>query len=279
MDNSARTQSAAQTQETLIDARDIGVFKSGKWLVKEVSMSVRRGEILTLIGPNGAGKSTLVRTLLGLLPTDQGTIFRKPQLRIGYVPQALSVDEVLPLTVKRLLTLTGPFAIQDIETALAEVGIGHLLHAQLKRLSGGEFQRALLARAIIRKPDLLVLDEPLRGVDFSGQIELYGHIRSIRDRLGCGILLVSHDLHLVMAETDKVICLNGHVCCSGTPEAVSGNPEYLQLFGPRATEALAIYHHDHDHAHGPDGCIVPLTPDAPPAPTDADASAEATNGV
>jgi zinc transport system ATP-binding protein len=192
------------------------------------------------------------------LPLDHGTIIRRPGLRAGYVPQRFSIDKILPLDVKRLMTLTEAHTASEIENALDATGIGGLIDAPVDRLSGGEIQRALLARAILREPDLLVLDEPVQGVDFAGQIDMFEHIRSVRDRLSCGVLLVSHDLHLVMAETDRVVCLNGHVCCSGTPQSVSKSSEYLQLFGPRAVQALAVYHHDHDHAHGPDGGVVPL---------------------
>ena len=177
---------------------------------------------------------------------------------MGYVPQRFVVDWTLPLTVGRLMTLTGNHSRSDVDAALAEVGIGHLIDNAVQTLSGGELQRALLARALVRKPDLLVLDEPVQGVDFSGEIALYGLIRDIRDRLDCGVLLISHDLHIVMAETDTVVCLNGHVCCSGTPKVVAEDPEYRKLFGPKAAEAFAVYRHEHDHTHDHDGSVVPL---------------------
>lgn len=240
----------------LVSLENAGIRRGGRWLVRGVSFSVRRGEIVTLIGPNGSGKSTSARMVTGILRPDEGEVLRMPGLRIGYVPQKLSIDWTMPLTVRRLMTLTGPLADRDIAAALESTGMAHMEQAEVRHLSGGEFQRALLARAIARKPDLLVLDEPVQGVDFSGEIALYDLIRSVRDNTGCGILLISHDLHLVMAETDTVICLNGHVCCRGTPQAVSRSPEYMRLFGSAAARTLAVYSHHHDHTHLPDGRVM-----------------------
>jgi zinc transport system ATP-binding protein len=242
----------------LARTRDLGVLRGGRWLVRNVDLVVRRGEIVTLVGPNGSGKSTCVKAILGLLRADEGTAATAPGLRIGYVPQQLMIDRTMPMTVRRLMTLTGHHTDAQVMQALEAVGIARYAASPVQQLSGGEFQRALLARAIIREPDLLVLDEPVQGVDFSGEIELYELIRDIRARLGCGILLISHDLHIVMAQTDIVVCLNGHVCCSGTPRTVAESPEYARLFGPRAAQTLAVYRHEHDHVHDPDGAIVPL---------------------
>ncbi|MCG6113905.1 MAG: metal ABC transporter ATP-binding protein [Mesorhizobium sp.] len=249
-----RTESLAP--DTLVSLAGAGVRRGGRWLVRGIDLDVRRGEIVTLIGPNGSGKSTTARTAIGVLKADEGTVRRQAGLRVGYVPQKLSIDWTLPLTVERLMTLTGPLPKAEIAEALEAVGIAHLAKAEVQHLSGGEFQRALLARVMARKPDLLVLDEPVQGVDFSGEVALYQLIRDIRDRTGCGILLISHDLHVVMAETDTVLCLNGHVCCRGTPEAVVADPEYLRLFGARAAETLAIYRHRHDHTHLADGRVL-----------------------
>jgi zinc transport system ATP-binding protein len=182
---------------------------------------------------------------------------------IGYVPQRLQLDPVMPLTVERFLTIGLTASASALDGALAEVRATHLRRAPMHELSGGEFQRALLARALLRRPDLLILDEPGQGLDFSGQIELYALIEQIRDRRGCGVLLVSHDLHIVMAATDRVVCLNRHVCCSGQPEAVSRHPEYMALFGPRAAASLAVYSHEHDHAHDLAGEVVPQDASAP----------------
>ncbi|MBD8689320.1 MULTISPECIES: zinc ABC transporter ATP-binding protein ZnuC [unclassified Rhizobium] len=239
----------------LVSLSNAGIQRSGRWLVRGVDFSVRRGEIVTLIGPNGSGKSTTAKMATGVLKPDEGQVSRIAGLRVGYVPQKLSVDWTMPLTVRRLMTLTGQLPAGEIDAALASTGVAHLAKAEVQHLSGGEFQRALLARAIARKPDLLVLDEPVQGVDFSGEIALYDLIKTIRNSTGCGILLISHDLHLVMAETDSVICLNGHVCCRGTPKAVSQSPEYMRLFGGAAGRGLAVYSHDHDHTHLPDGRV------------------------
>ncbi len=232
-----------------------GIRRAGQWLVRNVDLEVAPGEIVTLIGPNGSGKSTTAKLAIGLLKPDEGTSSRKPGLTIGYVPQKLNIDRTLPLTVRRLLTLGAPHSTAAIDDALAAVGIAGLVDAQVQNLSGGEFQRALMARAMIGKPDILVLDEPVQGVDFAGEIALYDLISEIRDTTGCGVLLISHDLHMVMAATDTVICLNGHVCCTGTPDVVAADPEYVRLFGQRASETLAVYRHQHDHVHLPDGRV------------------------
>jgi zinc transport system ATP-binding protein len=239
----------------LIDMRGVGVRRSGRWLVRGVGVTVSPGEIVTMIGPNGSGKSTTAKAAIGVIRLNEGEVRRRPDLKIGYVPQKLSIDWTLPLTVGRLMTLTGSFGKAEIAAALDAVGIAHLANASVQHLSGGEFQRALLARAIVRQPDLLILDEPVQGVDFSGEIALYDLIKEIRDRTGCGILLISHDLHVVMAETDTVVCLNGHVCCRGTPQAVAQSQAYLSLFGQRAAATLAVYSHHHDHTHLPDGRV------------------------
>jgi zinc transport system ATP-binding protein len=239
----------------LVSLTGAGVYRNGRWLVRGVDFSVRPGEIVTLIGPNGSGKSTSAKMAIGVIKADEGRVERKAGLRVGYVPQRLSVDWTMPLTVRRLMTLTAPLSAQEVTAALEAVGISHLAGAEVQHLSGGEFQRALLARAMARKPDILVLDEPVQGVDFSGEIALYDLITSIRNSTGCGILLISHDLHVVMAETDTVICLNGHVCCRGTPAAVSQSPEYMRLFGAKAAQTLAVYSHHHDHTHLPDGRV------------------------
>lgn len=243
-----------QTQ-LLVTLQNAGLNRGGRWLVRGIDLSVRRGEVVTLIGPNGAGKSTTAKIALGLETPDEGSAQRTSGLKIGYVPQKLSIDWTLPLTVRRFMSLTERVSNTDIREALDDVGIAHLADAEIRHLSGGEFQRALLARAITRKPDLLVLDEPVQGVDFGGEIALYDLISEIRSTLGCGILMISHDLHVVMAGTDSVVCLNGHICCQGHPHAVAKSPEYRELFGGRAATALAVYEHAHDHTHLPDGSV------------------------
>jgi zinc transport system ATP-binding protein len=250
-----QTNFEPSTREKLVSLKGVGVERGGRWLVRGIEFDISRGEIVTLIGPNGSGKSTTARTAIGVLKPSEGTVTRKLNLKVGYVPQKLAIDWTLPLTVKRLMSLTRSHSAKDIEAALEAVGASHLADAQVQALSGGEFQRALLARAMLGKPDLLVLDEPVQGVDFSGEIALYELIGRIRDETGCGILLISHDLHVVMAATDTVICLNGHVCCRGTPKSVATSPEYMRLFGARAEGALAFYRHSHDHTHLPDGRV------------------------
>ncbi len=218
-------------------------------------MTVEPSEIVTLIGPNGSGKSTTAKLALGILDPDEGTATRRQSLKIGYVPQKLSIDWTLPLSVSRFMSLTTKISAKEAREVMEATKVSHLAKSEVRTLSGGEFQRVLLARAMASKPDLLVLDEPVQGVDFNGEIALYDLIKSIRDELHCGVMLISHDLHVVMAATDRVICLNGHICCSGTPRKVASSSEYKQLFGSRATSGLAIYEHSHDHEHLPDGRV------------------------
>ena len=244
-----------QQSQTLASLTNAGIFAAGRWLVRGVDLSIDRGEIVTLIGPNGSGKSTTVKMLLGLLQPDEGSAHQSEAIVTSYVPQKVSIDWTLPLTVRRFMSLTGNASRREIEDAMEMTGIASHLNAEVRTLSGGEFQRLLLARAIARKPDLLVLDEPVQGVDFNGENALYELIGRIRDEAQCGILLVSHDLHFVMAATDRVICLNGHICCSGTPTAVASSEEYKTLFGKRAISQLAVYEHHHDHTHMPDGRV------------------------
>ncbi len=241
--------------ETLVTLENAGLERTGRWLVRGVDLNVRKGEIITLIGPNGSGKSTTAKMALGIHAPSEGSAHRSAGMTVGYVPQKVSVDWTLPLSVMRFMRLTKRLDDKQITEALAATGIAHLAQAEVRNLSGGEFQRAMLARAIAVKPDFMVLDEPVQGVDFSGEIALYELIQQIRDDLGCGILMISHDLHVVMAATDHVICLNGHICCKGSPDVVAESNEYRQLFGDRATAALAIYRHDHDHTHLPDGRV------------------------
>ncbi|QIB50372.1 zinc ABC transporter ATP-binding protein ZnuC [Pseudomonas sp. OIL-1] len=241
--------------DALLSLESVSLRLHGNAILDEVNLSVQPGEIVTLIGPNGAGKTSLVRIVLGLLKADSGTVTRKSRLRIGYMPQKLQVDATLPLTVLRFLMLAPRVKRPAAVEALEEVGAGHLAQRPLQQVSGGELQRILLARALLRKPHLLVLDEPVQGVDVNGQIELYELITRLRDRYGCGVLMVSHDLHLVMSTTNTVVCLNRHVCCSGRPEQVSLDPAFVALFGEQAS-ALAVYNHHHDHDHDLRGEVV-----------------------
>lgn len=242
--------------EPLLRLRDISLSRHGNPILERVDLSVSAGEIVTLIGPNGAGKTSLVRVVLGLMRADSGEVWRQPRLRIGYMPQKLQVDATLPLSVQRFLMLAPGVSRSAAHAALCELRAEHLFDHPLQQVSGGELQRILLARALLRKPHLLVLDEPVQGVDVNGQIELYQLISELRERYNCGVLMVSHDLHLVMAKTNTVVCLNRHVCCSGHPEQVSSDPAFVALFGAQA-DNFAIYNHHHDHAHDLHGSVVP----------------------
>ena len=247
--------SAQPATEPLVSIEGAGVRRDGRWLVRDVSLSVAPGEIVTLVGPNGSGKSTTARLALGSHVPDAGRVVRAHDLSVAYVPQKLAIDWTLPLTVDRFLTLTGRPGAGALARAVEDTGVQHLRGAQMRTLSGGEFQRVLIARAMAREPRLLVLDEPVQGVDTAGMAQLYDLIGRHRDRTGCGVLMVSHDLHIVMAATDRVVCLNGHVCCSGTPVAVTRERSFRDLFGLDDAAALALYAHDHDHTHLPDGSV------------------------
>ena len=238
----------------LVKLNEVGIRQNDKWLVKGVSLVVEKGKIVTLIGPNGSGKSTTAKIALGIYKKIEGQV-EKYTNNVGYVPQKISIDWTLPLRVNDFMLLTENLKDETINEALSLTGVIHLKNKNLGNLSGGEFQRVLLARAISRKPDLLVLDEPVQGVDFTGEIALYELIKKISDTLNCGILLISHDLHTVMSATDHVVCLNGHVCCSGSPSDVARNNEYKALFGEQASQTLSIYEHKHDHVHSNDGEI------------------------
>ena len=236
----------------LVKLNEVGIRQNDKWLVKGVSLVVEKGKIVTLIGPNGSGKSTTAKIALGIYKKIEGQV-EKYTNNVGYVPQKISIDWTLPLRVNDFMLLTENLKDEAVNEALSLTGVIHLKDKNLGNLSGGEFQRVLLARAISRKPDLLVLDEPVQGVDFTGEIALYELIKKISDTLNCGILLISHDLHTVMSATDHVVCLNGHVCCSGSPSDVARNNEYKALFGEQASQTLSIYEHKHDHVHSNDG--------------------------
>ena len=246
--------------DALLSAHGIGLKRGTKTILEHIDLDIGPREIVTLIGPNGAGKTSLVRVLLGLVPPDTGHVHRKAGLRIGYAPQRFDLTPAIPMTVNRFLRLGGAHAASKAADVLAEVGAPDLGLAELAHLSGGELQRVVLARALLRDPELLVLDEPVRGVDYAGEAELYALIGRLRDERGLGVLLVSHDLHVVMAQSDRVICVNRHICCSGVPETVAKSPEYVRLFGPEAARSFAVYSHHHDHTHGLDGGAAHAVP-------------------
>ena len=241
-------------QNILVKLNQAGFRIKDKWLVKGVSLQIEKGKIVTLIGPNGSGKTTTAKIALGIYKKIDGEV-EKHTNKVGYVPQKISIDWTLPLRVKDFMVLTENLKDEDINEALSLTGVIQLKNKNLGDLSGGEFQRVLIARAISKKPDLLVLDEPVQGVDFTGEIALYELIKKISEELKCGILLISHDLHTVMSATDYVVCLNGHVCCSGSPLDVAKDKEYKALFGEQASQTLSIYEHKHDHVHSNDGDI------------------------
>ena len=238
----------------LVKLENAGVYKSSKWLVKGISFEVNNGQIVTLIGPNGSGKTTTAKMILNILNADEGLVTSNTN-KMAYVPQKINIDWTMPLRVIDFMKITSTINNAQITEALTLTGVEKLLYDEVHNLSGGEFQRVLIARAVAKKPELLVLDEPVQGVDFNGEIALYNLIKKISDKLNCGILLISHDMHFVMSATDHVICLNGHICCSGTPSSVVKNPAYIKLFGEHNAETLSYYQHHHDHSHNNDGSV------------------------
>jgi zinc transport system ATP-binding protein len=237
---------------SLIDARNITFGHGASPVLQNVSLALDPGEIVTIVGPNGSGKSTLLRVLIGALKVQKGTVARKAGLKIGYVPQKLHIDPTLPITVRRFLNLPKAVSKAEATEALAAAGVAGVADQQMSALSGGQFQRVLLARAILSKPDVLILDEATQGLDQPGSAAFYRQIDAVRHTLGCAVLMVSHELHVVMSASDRVICLNGHICCEGTPEVVSAAPAYRELFGTGTGGALALYRHEHDHGHDHD---------------------------
>jgi len=237
---------------SLLSADHVCVRFGSDEVLHDITLSLNPAEIVTILGPNGSGKSTLLRALLGILPVAEGRIQRQPGLRIGYVPQRLKIDRTMPITVRRFLSL--PVRVTDAAAveALARVGMAGHDADQMTALSGGQLQRVLLARALLAGPQVLMLDEPTQGLDQPGEAAFYRLIEEVRRDTGAAVLMVSHDLHVVMAASDRVICLNGHICCEGTPRVVSTAPEYRALFGLGTQGALALYRHEHDHDHAGD---------------------------
>lgn len=241
----------------LLGCRGLGVRLGGREVLRAVDFALEPGEIVTVIGPNGSGKSTLLRALIGAQDCATGEVVRKDGLRVGYVPQRLDLDRTMPLTVGRFLCMPRRYPGAAVSRALARVGAEGLERRQMTQLSGGQFQRVLLARAILVEPDVLVLDEPTQGLDQPAIAAFYSLIEDLRRDLGCAVLMVSHELHVVMRASDRVVCLNGHVCCQGTPLVVSEAPEYRELFGSHSG-ALAFYEHQHDHSHDHDDSHAPV---------------------
>lgn len=233
----------------LISLNSVTLGYDGKIVLRDIDLTVKRGEIITIVGPNGSGKTSMMRALIGALVPTTGSIVRSRALRLGYVPQKLNIDHSFPITLRRFLSVPKRINPEQVTEAASLVGMGDFLDQQIATLSGGQFQRALLARAIIDAPDLLLLDEPTQGLDQNGSARFYQLIADLKEKLDCAIVLVSHDLHVVMSASDRVICLNGHICCEGTPSVVLSAPEYRALFGSGTQGALAIYQHQHDHVH------------------------------
>ncbi|HIQ07425.1 MAG TPA: zinc ABC transporter ATP-binding protein ZnuC [Thiotrichaceae bacterium] len=252
--------------DTLTSLENISLSIAHKKILDNVSLTVKLGQIVTIIGPNGAGKTSLLNVLLGFSKPQQGNVFQAEGLTIGYVPQQVSIDSHLPLTVTDFILLAKGSTASQLSQVTNEVSISHLLQHPIQSLSGGEFQRVLLARALIRQPQLLVLDEPAQGVDINGQAQLYQLLEDLVDKHRFGVLMVSHDLHLVMAKSDQVLCLNQHICCSGSPEDINNHPEYLKLFNATEAGSISIYTHHHDHEHSLDGDICPLRQQGKPCP-------------
>jgi len=237
---------------SLLQASDISVRHGATTVLEGVNLDLTAGEIVTIVGPNGSGKSTLLRVLIGALKPNKGKVTRAKGLQIGYVPQKLHIDPTMPLTVRRFLNLPASVGDDAAQAALDAAGVTDLGKRQMTDLSGGQFQRVMLARAILGKPDVLMLDEATQGLDQPGSASFYRQIEEVRRKMGCAVLMVSHELHVVMSASDRIICLNGHVCCEGTPEVVSAAPAYRELFGTGTGGALALYRHDHDHHHDHD---------------------------
>ena len=238
----------------MLEIKNLKAEINNKKIIKGLNLKINQGEIVTLIGPNGSGKTTTAKMILNILNTDEGLVTGNAN-KMAYVPQKINIDWTMPLRVIDFMKITNSLNNTQITESLSMTGVDKLLYNQIHSLSGGEFQRVLIARAIAKKPDLLVLDEPVQGVDFNGEIALYNLIKEISVNLNCGILLISHDMHFVMSTTDHVICLNGHICCSGSPSNVVKNPEYIKLFGQHNSETLSYYQHQHDHSHNHDGSI------------------------
>ena len=238
---------------SLVSVTDLSVAYGGDVVLRGVDLTLAAGEIVTIVGPNGSGKTSLLRAIIGAVPPARGTVTLRPGLRIGYVPQRLHIDATLPITVGRFMRLSGSGGARASRAAIAEAlaaaGLPDLMGQQMAQLSGGQFQRVLLAHALLGRPDVLLLDEASQGLDQPGSAAFYRQIEQVRRDTGCAVLMISHELHVVMSASDRVICLNGHVCCEGTPDLVASAPEYRALFGTGTGGALALYRHEHDHRH------------------------------
>ena len=240
------------TSVSLIQVEKLSVNYGSRIALSEVDLKIEPGEIVTVVGPNGSGKTSLLKAIIGATPPTAGSVKLKPNLKIGYVPQRLNFNSSLPMTVERFMQLTQKSGNKSCVMALEEVGVSSLIKQQMSQLSGGQFQRVLLAHALINNPEILLLDEATQGLDQPGSAAFYRLVEEARQNTGCAVLMISHDLHVVMSASDRVICLNGHVCCAGTPAVVASTPEYKNLFGTETDRTLALYQHQHDHDHDHD---------------------------
>ena len=234
---------------SLITVENLSVKYGTNFVLKKINLEIKSGEIVTIVGPNGSGKTSLLKAIIGAVQPADGKITIKSKLKIGYIPQRLNFDTTLPITVERFMTLTEKVDKSTYKSALETAGVPEILRSQMSSLSGGQFQRVLLARALLGAPEILILDEATQGLDQPGSAAFYRQIEQVRQNTGCAVLMISHDLHVVMSTSDRVVCLNGHVCCEGTPSAIVSTPEYQELFGAGTEGALALYRHDHDHVH------------------------------
>lgn len=243
---------------SLIELENISVRRDERDILRNVNFALQAKEIVTLIGPNGAGKSTLIKVLLGIMQPNAGKVTFAKKLKMAYVPQKFNPSSSLPLRVQDLLDLEA--CASDLrKEIIQDTGISKLQLSKVQQLSGGERQRVLLARALLRQPDILVLDEPMQGLDIQSEAELYEYVRSLPERYGCAVLMVSHDLQWVMQGTHRVVCLNKHICCSGLPESIQQHPEYQAIFG---TQRM-FYQHHHNHC-GHSDHVEPCTHDPRP---------------
>ena len=234
---------------SLVEISNLDIRLGSNTVLHNVEMRVEPGEIITIVGPNGSGKTTLLKAIIGAIKPSAGWVKKSSGLRIGYVPQRLHIDATLPITVRRFLSLPRSVPDSIAQDALTTAGVKDLGMQQMTGLSGGQFQRVLLARALLGRPQLLLLDEATQGLDQPGSAAFYRQIETVRQHLDCAVLMVSHELHVVMAASDRVICLNGHICCHGAPGQVATAPEYRALFGSGSQGALALYQHEHTHSH------------------------------
>ena len=232
-----------KTSNALISATNVSVLKNQKSILKNIDIKINKNDFITIIGPNGAGKTMLLKCLMGFYKPNFGEIQKKDKLKIGYMPQSINIINTMPMMVKNFITVRKKYDDISFKQVISEVDISQLVNKQLSVLSGGEMQRVLLARSLLNNPDLLVLDEPAQNLDISGQLSFYKLIQEIYFKRNISILMVSHDLHLVMVSTKKVLCLSNHICCSGKPQQVAKDPEFISMFGKDMANMMAVYQH------------------------------------